>query len=101
MDNFEILERIVSYVSLVVIGMAGATARYISDLGEENFSKKKYFLSVIVGGIVAVFMGLATEYWNITGSLQHLIVGLGAISSKELISFAPNIVKAYASINKK
>ncbi len=101
MDNIEILEQIVSYVSLVIIGMAGATARYISDLGEEDFSKKKYLLSILVGGIVAVFMGLATDYWNITGSLQHLLVGLGAISSKELIAFAPNIVKTYADISKK
>lgn len=101
MDNIEILEQVVSYISLIVIGMAGATARYISDLGGEKFHKKTYLLSIVVGGIVAVFMGLATDYWNITGSLQHLVVGLGAISSKELISFAPNVVKTYAEISSK
>ncbi len=101
MEGLEFIEQISTYLVLVIIGMAGASARYIADLGDKMFDKKTYLLSIAVGGIVAVFMGFATDYWKITGSLQHLLVGLGAISSKELISFAPNVVKTYAEISKK
>ena len=101
MEEITSIEQIASYLSLVLIGIAGATVRYLSDLGEKEFSFKHYLLSIIVGGIVAVFMGMATDYWEITGSLQHLIVGLGAISSKEVIAFAPNIVKTYVQISAK
>ena len=101
MEGLGFIEQITTYIALIFIGMAGASARYIADLGDKVFNRKKYLLSVAVGAIVAVFMGFATDYWNITGSLQHLIVGLGAISSKELIAFAPNVIKTYAEISKK
>lgn len=101
MEGLEFIEKAATYIVLILIGMAGASARYLADLGEQVFNKKTYLLSVVVGAIVAVFIGFATDYWNITGSLQHLLVGLGAISSKELIAFAPNIVKTYAEISKK
>ncbi len=90
-------DELIATVVLFLIGVLGATARYLHLLGKHDkpFSFWRYASHIIIGGVVAVLTGLVTTAMGIDAAWQHAIVGISAVSSKEIIDVIPSITQRY------
>lgn len=74
-------------------GSIAATARYINDLGRDNapFNVKLWLSTVLVGVVVSIFAGFACQHLQVPDELSYVVIGVAAISAKELIEIAPRL----------
>ena len=74
-------------------GVVGGFARYLHNIGshDEAFQTMKCFCHMVEGGFMAVLAGFGTTAMDITGAMQHLLVGLAAMSSRELMTLLPGL----------
>ena len=90
-------DTLIALMMVMGFGVVGGFARYLHNIGshDEAFNLMKCFCHMVEGGFMAVLAGFAATAMEITGALQHLIVGLAAMSSRELMNLLPELVSHF------
>ena len=82
---------------MTLIGVSGSTARYLHQIRKYNktFSWLHWMMSCFTAIFMCILAGFLCEYYEVHKNLQYPIVGLVAISSKELIDIIPNLLVSW------
>ena len=93
-------EQLSAMAFIMGIGMFAGTVRYLKELGDnlQRYSWFRHTSHMVIGGFVAVMAGFITTDQGITGALQHAIVGLAAVSSRELLEFIPAAFRRFVQV---
>ena len=92
-------DTLIALTMVMGFGVVGGFARYLHNIGshDEAFNGMKCFCHMVEGGFMAVLAGFGTAALEITGAMQHLVVGLAAMSSRELMNVIPGLVSNFVS----
>ena len=87
------MEDSLALIVVTGIGLVGGTARYLHEAGMHDgcFDGFRYLSHTLVGGFVALIAGFFTTHFGIEGPLQNALVGLAALSSREILDTVPSL----------
>jgi hypothetical protein len=85
------LDQLIAMAYIIGIGSFASTVRYLKELGDnlQTYSVLRHAVYIITGGFVAVMAGFITTHQGMSGQMQFFIVGLAAVSSREILDFVP------------
>ena len=91
------LDQLSAIAYILGIGSFASTVRYLKELGDnlQTYSVLRHISYMITGGFVAVMAGFITTHQGISGQMQFFIVGLAAVSSREILDFVPTAFRKF------
>ena len=86
-------ETVIWLLLVAVVGIVGASARYIHELGKtgKGFKFAAWAMNAFVGVAIAMVVGLLAKELELSITLTSALVAMAAISSKELMDALPEI----------